>query len=235
MTDLSSYDIELEYFPTQGRAEFIRIFLHDHGIAYKDIRFTAEEWEDVKKDPERFTKDKYPFGMMPILRLHSKEGGATRVISASLVILAFLANAVGLSAPPESGMLLDATNTAIITTWSFLWSNEGNTRENYAALRSIAKEKLAYIDYFLKGSTKLLWENNHLTSAGAIILHLLDMDKVLLQDSIIFPETLQKFYLIAQKQSTAWTYLESKVHTNAPLNTSLPTPEQIGKAQRTQE
>lgn len=232
-TDLSFYNIELEYFATQGRAEFIRIFLHDHGIAFKDVRFTSEEWEDVKKDPVQFTKDRYPFGMMPILRLVSKESAATRVISGSLVILAFLANAVGSPASPEIGMLTDYTNSAIVTTWSFLWSNEWNTTENYSALRSLANKMLEYIDYFLKESTNLLWQNNHLTSIGALNLQLLDMYKVLLQDSIVFPETLQKFYLIALKESKAQAYLTSKVHTDAPLNTSLPTPEQIANTRKT--
>ena len=53
---------ELCYFDTAGRAEPIRVMLHAAGIAFKDARFTFEDWTTVVK---RTT----PLGAVPTLKI----------------------------------------------------------------------------------------------------------------------------------------------------------------------
>ena len=42
-------ELTLQYFKTRGRAESIRMILHDNDISYSEVNFSGEEWIEIKK------------------------------------------------------------------------------------------------------------------------------------------------------------------------------------------
>lgn len=233
MTCLNEYNVELEYFTAQARAEPIRIFLHDHGIVFKDTRNTFKQWKEMKQDENKFNKTRYPFGLMPILRLVPKNGGEMTTISGSLVILSHIEQRVGITSDDRSGMLIDYCNTVSGITWGCLRSADWDIGEKYADLCHVTKEFLDYTESFLDGSTDLLWQNGHLTAAGAFTLHVLDTFKRLVRDSVTYPSILERFHALVKDHSKAMAYLTSEAHTNERINYSPhSTAERVASAKR---
>jgi glutathione S-transferase len=67
--------VELRYFMARGRAEVIRLTLEELGIAYKDTRYTSEEWPKHKPNSQIF-----PFAQMPSLSIDGLDLVQTQAI-----------------------------------------------------------------------------------------------------------------------------------------------------------
>ncbi|OZJ02055.1 hypothetical protein BZG36_05375 [Bifiguratus adelaidae] len=214
---LSKYNIELEYFNCHARAEFIRIYLHDHGVPFTDLRRTRPEWHTIKSDPEKFTPERYPFGQMPVLRLLSKDTGKVEeTISGSLVILGFF------QGPPDrgfkSGMIIDGANTMEEQVWDSTWNPDWDSSEEIAKLAKMVQRFLGYIERLLDGSYEpLLWDGKNLTAAGAITLQALVTAAFFMKDGETYPPILDAFYKKVKASSKAWPYLTSEDHSEQRL------------------
>ena len=76
--------MKLYYFNSYGRAEVIRLLLDYAKAEYEDIRYTKEEWAEVKNDSEKFR-----YGQVPVLE---KDG---KFYCQTIAILRFLGREYG--------------------------------------------------------------------------------------------------------------------------------------------
>lgn len=74
---------KLFYFDSQGRAEVIRFIFAQAGVPYVDVRFSKEEWPELKP--------KMPYGIVPVLEVDGKQ------LSGTIPIGRYLAEKYGLA------------------------------------------------------------------------------------------------------------------------------------------
>ncbi|CAG0918809.1 unnamed protein product [Notodromas monacha] len=195
---------KLIYFDMPGRAEFIRMLLHQAGVEFEDFRFPREAWPSLK--PEM------PFGQVPVLEVNGKK------LSQSHAIARYIAREHGLAGSTAwESAICDQMVDAIVDLLQpyAVWQYHGKTD----AEKEDARSKLLNVMFpsFCDRMVKSIKKNN----AGWLVC-----DQVTWADVYLAfiaetlekaePGTLEKYPEIAEFQKKVYDLPNMKAYLEKP-------------------